>query len=122
MDHKPTSNLDLGTVLQPVIPNSIQVSAPSEKALSKCDRYVLTHQEVASDGEIQTKLIKVSQVKEFRLLFNEVSELNGITCSVLNIKALKKRCPIIQIHSLTYLPSSLLMYANSVNTQIKYNK
>lgn len=60
VDHKPLSNLDLGTVLQPVIPNAIQVSTPSEKALSKCDRYVLTHQEVASDGEIQTKLIKVS--------------------------------------------------------------
>lgn len=59
MDHKPPSSLDLGTVLQPVIPNAIQVSTPSEKALSKCDRYVLTHQEVASDGEIKTKLIKV---------------------------------------------------------------
>ncbi|XP_074488858.1 kinesin-like protein KIF23 isoform X5 [Sebastes fasciatus] len=58
VDHKPSSSLDLGTVLQPVIPNAIQVSTPSEKALSKCDRYVLTHQEVASDGEIQTKLIK----------------------------------------------------------------
>lgn len=60
VDHKPASSLDLGTVLQPVIPNAIQVSAPSEKALSKCDKYVLTHQEVASDGEIQTKLIKVN--------------------------------------------------------------
>ncbi|MEQ2237139.1 hypothetical protein ILYODFUR_020104 [Ilyodon furcidens] len=59
VDHKPSSSLDLGTVLQPVIPNAIQVSTPNEKALSKCDRYVLTHQEVASDGEIQTKLIKV---------------------------------------------------------------
>ncbi|XP_073327386.1 kinesin-like protein KIF23 isoform X2 [Pagrus major] len=63
VDHKPTSSMDLGTVLQPVIPNSIQVSAPSEKALSKCDRYVLTHQEVASDGEIQTKLIKGEVIK-----------------------------------------------------------
>ncbi|XP_047453267.1 kinesin-like protein KIF23 isoform X2 [Mugil cephalus] len=63
VDHKPSSNLDLGTVLQPVIPNSIQVSKPSEKALSKCDRYVLTHQEVASDGEIQTKLIKGEVIK-----------------------------------------------------------
>ncbi|XP_029289406.1 kinesin-like protein KIF23 [Cottoperca gobio] len=42
---------------QPVIKNSMQVSAPSEKALSKCDRYVSTHQEVVSDGEIQTKII-----------------------------------------------------------------
>ncbi|XP_059192027.1 kinesin-like protein KIF23 isoform X2 [Centropristis striata] len=63
VDHKPSSSLDLGTVLQPVIPNAIQVSAPSEKALSKCDRYVLTHQEVASDGEIQTKLIKGEVIK-----------------------------------------------------------
>ena len=59
MDHKPASSVDLGTMLQPSIPNSIKVSAASEKVLSKCDRYVLTHQEVASDGEIQTKLIKV---------------------------------------------------------------
>uniref|UniRef100_A0A3P8VDI2 Kinesin-like protein n=1 Tax=Cynoglossus semilaevis TaxID=244447 RepID=A0A3P8VDI2_CYNSE len=63
VDHKPTSSMDLGTVLQPVIPNAIHVSAPSEKALSKCDRYVLTHQEVASDGEIQTKLIKGEVIK-----------------------------------------------------------
>ncbi|XP_028286685.1 kinesin-like protein KIF23 isoform X1 [Parambassis ranga] len=63
VDHKPTSSLDLGTVLQPVIPNAIQVSAPNEKALSKCDKYVLTHQEMASDGEIQTKLIKGDVIK-----------------------------------------------------------
>uniref|UniRef100_A0A3Q3L3I1 Kinesin-like protein n=1 Tax=Mastacembelus armatus TaxID=205130 RepID=A0A3Q3L3I1_9TELE len=63
VDHKPTSSMDLGTVLQPVIPNAIQVSAPSEKALSKCDKYVLTHQEIASDGEIQTKLIKGDVIK-----------------------------------------------------------
>uniref|UniRef100_A0A3B3V7C5 Kinesin-like protein n=1 Tax=Poecilia latipinna TaxID=48699 RepID=A0A3B3V7C5_9TELE len=63
VDHKPPSSLNLGTVLQPVIPNAIQVSAPNEKALSKCDRYVLTHQEVASDGEIQTKLIKGEVIK-----------------------------------------------------------
>ncbi|XP_020486930.2 kinesin-like protein KIF23 isoform X1 [Labrus bergylta] len=63
VDHKPSSSLDLGTMLQPVIPNSIQVSTPSEKALSKCDRYVLTHQQVASDGEIETKLIKGEVIK-----------------------------------------------------------
>uniref|UniRef100_A0A3Q3BCG6 Kinesin-like protein KIF23 n=1 Tax=Kryptolebias marmoratus TaxID=37003 RepID=A0A3Q3BCG6_KRYMA len=63
VDHKPSSSLDLGTVLQPVIPNAIQVSTPNEKTLSKCDKYVLTHQEVASDGEIQTKLIKGDVIK-----------------------------------------------------------
>lgn len=59
LDHTPSSSLDLGTVLQPNIPNAIKVRSPKEKDLSKCDRYVLTHQEVVSDGEIRTKLIKV---------------------------------------------------------------
>ncbi|XP_049578266.1 kinesin-like protein KIF23 isoform X1 [Syngnathus scovelli] len=63
VDHKPSSSLDLGTVLQPIIPNAIKVSAPNEKVLSKCDRYVLTHQEIASDGEIQTQLIKGDVMK-----------------------------------------------------------
>ncbi|KAF5907616.1 kinesin-like protein KIF23 isoform X3, partial [Clarias magur] len=58
VDHKPTTNVELDTVMQPIVPNSIKVNAPSEKALSKCDKYMLTHQELASDGEIQTKLIK----------------------------------------------------------------
>ncbi|XP_077448243.1 kinesin-like protein KIF23 isoform X1 [Stigmatopora argus] len=58
VDHKPASIIDLGTVMQPIIPNAIQVSSPSEKALSKCHKYVLRHQELASDGEIATKLIK----------------------------------------------------------------
>uniref|UniRef100_A0A8C5HTG5 Kinesin-like protein n=1 Tax=Gouania willdenowi TaxID=441366 RepID=A0A8C5HTG5_GOUWI len=58
VDHKPASNLDLGTVMQPIIPNALKVSAPSERALSKCQMYVLRHQELGSDGEIETKLIK----------------------------------------------------------------
>ncbi|KAM7405845.1 hypothetical protein PAMP_000265 [Pampus punctatissimus] len=58
VDHKPPSNLDLDTVMQPIIPNAIKVSTPNEKALSKCHKYVLRHQELASDGEIETKLIK----------------------------------------------------------------
>ncbi|XP_066541784.1 kinesin-like protein KIF23 isoform X2 [Hoplias malabaricus] len=58
VDHKPLTNVELDTVMQPNVPNAIKVTAPSEKALSKCDKYMLTHQEVASDGEIQTKLIK----------------------------------------------------------------
>ncbi|XP_064785170.1 kinesin-like protein KIF23 isoform X2 [Oncorhynchus masou masou] len=59
VDHKPSSNVELDTVMQPILgSNAIKVSAPSEKALAKCDKYMLTHQDVASDGEIQTKLIK----------------------------------------------------------------
>ncbi|XP_054476149.1 kinesin-like protein KIF23 isoform X2 [Anoplopoma fimbria] len=58
VDHKPTSNLDLDTVMQPILPNAIKVSTPNEKALSKCHKYMLRHQELDSDGEIETKLIK----------------------------------------------------------------
>ncbi|XP_051484809.1 kinesin-like protein KIF23 [Apus apus] len=58
VDHKPPSNLPTDTVLQPLVPHAITVAAASEKALAKCDKYMLTHQELASDGEIETKLIK----------------------------------------------------------------
>ncbi|CAB1322548.1 unnamed protein product [Coregonus sp. 'balchen'] len=38
VDHKPSSNVELDTVMQPILgSNSIKVSAPSEKALAKCD-------------------------------------------------------------------------------------
>lgn len=59
MDHKPPSNVQTETVMQPHVPHSITVAAANEKALAKCDKYMLTHQELASDGEIETKLIKV---------------------------------------------------------------
>ncbi|KAG8440814.1 hypothetical protein GDO86_006523 [Hymenochirus boettgeri] len=58
VDHKPPSSMETDTVMQPHIPNSIKVAVPSEKALAKCDRYMLTHQQLASDGELETKLIK----------------------------------------------------------------
>ncbi|KAJ7307440.1 hypothetical protein JRQ81_009459 [Phrynocephalus forsythii] len=48
----------LAAFMQPHIPHAITVAAAKEKALGKCDKYMLTHQEVASDGEIETKLIK----------------------------------------------------------------
>ncbi|XP_071424297.1 kinesin-like protein KIF23 isoform X1 [Pithys albifrons albifrons] len=58
VDHKPPSNVPTETVMQPHVPHAITVAAASEKALAKCDKYMLTHQELASDGEIETKLIK----------------------------------------------------------------
>ncbi|XP_029430871.1 kinesin-like protein KIF23 isoform X2 [Rhinatrema bivittatum] len=58
VDHKPPTNVDTETVMQPHVPNAIKVAVASEKALAKCDKYMLTHQQVASDGEIETKLIK----------------------------------------------------------------
>nr|XP_012996924.1 kinesin-like protein KIF23 isoform X3 [Cavia porcellus] len=58
VDHKPASNVHNETVMQPQVARAITVSVPSEKALAKCEKYMLTHQELASDGEIETKLIK----------------------------------------------------------------
>ncbi|KAM9410635.1 kinesin-like protein KIF23 isoform 2-T2 [Pholidichthys leucotaenia] len=84
VDHNPPSNLDLGTVMQPIIPNAIKVSTPSEKALSKSQKYVLRHQELASDGEIETKLIKgnVFQTKG-----------GGQAVQFTDIETLKQECP-----------------------------
>ncbi|XP_032100537.1 kinesin-like protein KIF23 isoform X5 [Sapajus apella] len=58
VDHKPASNVQTETVMQPHVPHAITVSVANEKALAKCEKYMLTHQELASDGEIETKLIK----------------------------------------------------------------
>ncbi|KAJ6662927.1 hypothetical protein lerEdw1_011131 [Lerista edwardsae] len=58
VDHKPSTNVQTETVMQPHVSHAITVAAASEKALAKCDKYMLTHQEMASDGEIETKLIK----------------------------------------------------------------
>ncbi|XP_020496845.1 kinesin-like protein KIF23 isoform X5 [Labrus bergylta] len=84
VDHKPTSNLDLDTVMQPIIPNAIKVSAPNEKALSKCQKYVLRHQELASDGEIETKLIKGNVFK---------TRSGGQAVQFTDIETLKQECP-----------------------------
>ncbi|KAM4749055.1 kinesin-like protein KIF23 [Rhinophrynus dorsalis] len=58
VDHKPPCSVETETVMQPHVPNAIKVSVASEKALAKCDKYMLTHQQLASDGEMETKLIK----------------------------------------------------------------
>uniref|UniRef100_A0A8C8A186 Kinesin-like protein n=1 Tax=Oryzias sinensis TaxID=183150 RepID=A0A8C8A186_9TELE len=85
VDHKPSSNLDLDTVMQPIIPNSIKVSTPNEKALSKCHKYVLRHQELASDGEIETKLIKGNVFK---------TRGGGQAVQFTDIETLKQECPM----------------------------
>ncbi|XP_072471370.1 kinesin-like protein KIF23 isoform X6 [Notamacropus eugenii] len=58
VDHKPASNVQTETIMQPHVPHAITVAVANEKALAKCEKYMLTHQELASDGEIETKLIK----------------------------------------------------------------
>uniref|UniRef100_A0A8C8JTI4 Kinesin-like protein n=1 Tax=Oncorhynchus tshawytscha TaxID=74940 RepID=A0A8C8JTI4_ONCTS len=83
VDHKPSSNVELDTVMQPILgSNAIKVSAPSEKALAKCDKYMLTHQDVASDGEIQTKLIKVAPwlATMTEYFVNDLNDRGNISC------------------------------------------
>ncbi|XP_070683854.1 kinesin-like protein KIF23 isoform X2 [Pempheris klunzingeri] len=87
VDHKPPSNLDLDTVMQPIIPNAIKVSTPNEKALAKCHKYVLRHQELASDGEIETKLIKGNVFK---------TRGGGQAVQFTDIETLKQECPTAQ--------------------------
>ncbi|KAJ8344424.1 hypothetical protein SKAU_G00317530 [Synaphobranchus kaupii] len=84
VDHKPASGLDLGTIMQPNIPNAITVSVPNENVLSKCDKYVLTHQEVVSDGEIQTKLFKGEVFK---------TRSGGQAVEFTDIETLRQQCP-----------------------------
>ncbi|KAL1007666.1 hypothetical protein UPYG_G00089890 [Umbra pygmaea] len=84
VDHKPPTNLDLDTIMQPIIPNAVKVSAASEKALSKCHKYVLTHQELASDGEIQTKLIKGDVFR---------TRGGGQSVQFTDIETLRQECP-----------------------------
>eukprot|EP00064_Thunnus_orientalis_P007351 superscaffoldBa00000809_g7371 len=72
------------TVMQPIIPNAIKVSTPNEKALSKCHKYVLRHQELASDGEIETKLIKGNVFK---------TRGGGQAVQFTDIETLKQECP-----------------------------
>ncbi|XP_064168713.1 kinesin-like protein KIF23 isoform X1 [Anguilla rostrata] len=82
--HKPANGLELDTVMQPHIPNAITVSVPNENVLSKCDKYVLTHQEVASDGEVQTKLFKGEVYK---------TRSGGQAVEFTDIETLRQQCP-----------------------------
>uniref|UniRef100_A0A3P8VKE4 Kinesin-like protein n=1 Tax=Cynoglossus semilaevis TaxID=244447 RepID=A0A3P8VKE4_CYNSE len=84
VDHKPTSNLELDTVMQPIIPNAVKVSTPNEKALSKCNMYVLRHQELASDGEIETKLFKGNVFK---------TRAGGQAVHFTDVETLRQECP-----------------------------
>ncbi|TWW67778.1 Kinesin-like protein KIF23, partial [Takifugu flavidus] len=84
----PTTSVVCGLNLEadkrPIIPNAIKVSTPSEKALSKCQKYVLRHQELASDGEIETKLIKGNVFK---------TRGGGQAVQFVDIETLKQECP-----------------------------
>ncbi len=60
LEHKPSSNVNSGDLLQPVIKKKKTVTTPKPKHLkSSANRYCLEHQEDDSEGELNTKLFKV---------------------------------------------------------------
>lgn len=80
VDHKPASHVQTETVMQPHVPHAITVSVANEKALAKCEKYMLTHQELASDGEIETKLIKVKTNLQRRKEYTKLLNKNPFPC------------------------------------------
>ncbi|XP_002738904.1 kinesin-like protein KIF23, partial [Saccoglossus kowalevskii] len=57
IDHKPGTTLETETVLKPNIKKKKTVAIPKQKDM-KADKYILTHQEEDSQGEMETQLIK----------------------------------------------------------------
>lgn len=58
LEHKPVGTVDTGSILQPAIKRKKSVSKLTEKATKDVSKYILTHQEADSDGDIATKLVK----------------------------------------------------------------
>lgn len=58
IDHIPQHVVPTGTVAQPSFLKSKQVKAMKIKNTLKADKYVLTHQEADTDGELETRLYK----------------------------------------------------------------
>ncbi|XP_078576433.1 kinesin-like protein KIF23 isoform X1 [Branchiostoma floridae x Branchiostoma japonicum] len=84
LDHKPVCNLDTETVLQPHLKKKMTVSVPDVKNIKKTDKYMLTHQEEDSQGEIETKLIKGDVFK---------SRGGGHSVQFTDIEVLKQEAP-----------------------------
>ena len=61
LDHKPLHPVDTNTIFQPVMKRKKSTDNFNPKDLKKTSKYVLTHQEQDTDGELETKLYKVCQ-------------------------------------------------------------
>jgi len=53
------TSVHAGTLLQPKMKKRKSVSTLSEKNTKEATKYVLTHQDLDSDGDLATKLVKV---------------------------------------------------------------
>ena len=57
LDHRPPGSVELGTVLQPKLKKKKSVSKLEVKDTKEATKYILTHQDIDSVGELETKLI-----------------------------------------------------------------
>ncbi|XP_033725616.1 kinesin-like protein KIF23 isoform X2 [Pecten maximus] len=58
LDHKPAGNVELDTVLQPKMKKKKSVTKLEVKDTKEVSKYCLTHQQMDSGGELETKLVK----------------------------------------------------------------
>ncbi|XP_023930763.1 kinesin-like protein KIF23 [Lingula anatina] len=83
LEHKPAGTIELDTVLQPNLRKKKSVSKLEVKDTMTASKYILQHQEQASDGEMQTKLYKANVVPTAgggaSVVFNDVETLRQIS-------------------------------------------
>ncbi|XP_021341176.1 kinesin-like protein KIF23 isoform X5 [Mizuhopecten yessoensis] len=58
LDHKPAGNVELDTVLQPKMKKKKSVTKLEVKDTKEASKYCLTHQQMDSGGELETRLVK----------------------------------------------------------------
>ena len=96
LQHNPSDSVKVDTLMQPNFKRKKTVQNPSCKSLSgkNIDRYVLTHQEEATDGDVLTHLYK-GDVTRTRgggaaIKFTDVEMLENIDSSAKNPKSVFK--------------------------------
>ncbi|CAG2186745.1 KIF23 [Mytilus edulis] len=83
LDHRPPGSVELGTVLQPKLKKKKSVSKLEVKDTKEATKYILTHQDIDSAGELETKLIKGNMLPTAgggtAVVFNDVETLKQIS-------------------------------------------
>lgn len=80
LDHKPPNSAKIDTVMQPKMQRKKSVSKVELSDAKKSSRYLLTHQQQDSDGEVVTNLIKGDILKSpsggANVIFTDVETLH----------------------------------------------
>ncbi|XP_064471732.1 kinesin-like protein KIF23 isoform X2 [Ornithodoros turicata] len=84
VDHRPPGNVELGTVMQPVMKKRKSVGKLDVKDVTKrASKYVLTHQEQDASGDIETQLYKGDVIPSIgggaQVIFNDVETVRQAT-------------------------------------------